>query len=165
MTDEYVQIRLEVLKSERLPGVSRDIVKLLHEWGMTKEPQECLWVIALDANKHIRRVVEVSRGGHADMTVELQPLLTAVLAVGAIQFVIVHNHPTLNPSPSITDWNLTQTVMVAANNCGLILTDHLIVTPKAEFYSFKDAGLIGEATRGLGGAPLKRKAASTRRKS
>lgn len=160
MTDQYVQIRLDVLKTERLPTGSRNVVQLLHDWGFTKEPQECLWVIAYDANAHLRNVVEVSRGGHADMMVDLQPLLTAVLALGAIQFTIVHNHPTLNPSPSQADWTLTQMILTAGNACGLVLEDHLIVTPTGDYYSFRDAGLILPPAKPLGGAPLK----TTRRK-
>jgi hypothetical protein len=67
----------------------------------------------------------------------------------------------MRPDPSISDWNLTQMVMTAANTCGLVLEEHLIVTPTGDFFSFKDAGYI--APFKIGGAPLKTKAASTRR--
>lgn len=163
MTDQYVQLRLEVLKTERLPVGARNVVQLLDDWGFTKEPQECLWVIAYDAQEHLRTVVEVSRGGHAEMHVHIQPLLTAVLNAGAIAFTIVHNHPTLTPAPSMTDWDLTQKVMAASDACGLVLEEHLIITPTGEYYSFREAGLILPLATPVGGKPLR--AATRKRKS
>jgi DNA repair protein RadC len=165
LTDhQYVQLRLDVLKTETLPAGSRDIVQLLHTWGMAKEPQECAWVIAYDANGNLRNVVEVARGGHAELTVEIQPVLTAVLAVGAIAFTFVHNHPTMSPTPSTNDWELTQKMMTAANACGLVFEEHLIITPMGDYYSFRDAGLILPPAKRLGAPPMKApKAATTRR--
>lgn len=159
----YVNLRLDVVRSQVLPEGSRDLARLLTEWGLANEPQECAWVVAYDANLNVRNVTEVARGGHAEMTVEIQPVMTAVLALGALRFTFVHNHPTMTADPSVTDWHLTQKIMEAANTCGIVFDEHLIITPTGEYYSFRDAGLILPPARGIGGKRLS-KAASGRKK-
>ncbi len=158
MTIQYVNLRLEILKSDVLPENSRDLVRLLDKWGLTKEPQECGWVIAYDANLNIRNVTEVTRGGHADMDIHIQPVLTAVLALGAIKWIFVHNHPTMTVTPSISDGITTHKLMAASNACGLVMEDHLIIAPTGDYYSFYDAGMIQRVQ--VGGQPMRTKAAS-----
>ena len=163
MIDRYATLQLEILKTEKLPGDSRSVAKLCQDWGLGKQPQEVLWVIAYDLNSNIRTVIEVARGGHSEMYVSIPNVLTAVLTTGAIAFTLAHNHPALGLLPSVSDHNLNLAIMEAANAVSLIYEEHLIVGPSDEYFSFVDAGLLKPASRG-GGKPvnLKRAAAQAR---
>lgn len=149
--DRFAKLNLEILKVQSLPDGSRPIARLLQDWGLGKEPQECFWVIAVDVVGHIRTVVEVARGGHDRQEVHIPSVMTAVLSVGASSFTVAHNHPSIDIRPSVPDGVVTHTIMDAANACGLSFEEHLIIGPTPTYFSFVDAGLL--IPLGRGGAP------------
>lgn len=139
---EYVRIHLEVLKSERIATGPNALVKLVQNLGLHTQTQEAMWVIAFGKNGHLHRVVEVARGKHDEVAVDIASTLTAVLAAGAPRFALAHNHPTMQALPSLSDIHQTNHFMEAANTVGLLFEDHVIVEPKGDFYSFATAGKI-----------------------
>jgi DNA repair protein RadC len=57
--------------------------------------------------------------------------------------IVVHNHPSGEPTPSPEDVALTRRLQSAAVILDLPLLDHLIVGEAERYYSFREAGLIG----------------------
>jgi len=157
---DFAEVHLKVVRKQKLPSQPTAIARLLTEWGLSTMTQECIWVIATDANGHIRTVVEVARGGHADVELHIPSVMTAVLAAGATVFTLAHNHPTGNPNPSVDDQDLTHKVMEAANACGLVFEEHIIVEPSGGSFSFVENKLLIPAPRG-GGRPLSIKRAAS----
>jgi DNA repair protein RadC len=147
--ERFARLSLEIIKTAWLEEGSRPLAKLVQDWGLGKQPQECLWVIAYDAAGGLRTIMEVARGGHTELQVDLPSLLTAVLVTGAEVFSVAHNHPVPESvAPSVSDGALNHAIMNAANICGLIYEEHVIVCPTKEYFSFRDAGLIKPAPRG-----------------
>lgn len=141
----YARVHLEIEKSDVLSFGG--LAALVKRYGLHSQPQEALWVIANDAVGNIRTIIEVARGGHAHVQLDLPSTFTAILATAAPMFSIAHNHPTLSVLPSPEDIHLTKSVMNAANVLGLLFEDHVIVEPSGESFSFREAGLIDGATR------------------
>ncbi|HIC29113.1 MAG TPA: hypothetical protein EYO85_06705, partial [Rhodospirillales bacterium] len=63
------------------------------------------------------------------------------LELGATAVIMVHNHPSGDPTPSKADIDMTKEVQDADAKLGIMLHDHPIVT-KAGHSSFKDMGLL-----------------------
>ncbi len=59
----------------------------------------------------------------------------------ASKIVLVHNHPSGDPSPSQADIEITHRVSKAGEIIGIKLLDHIIIGG-TEFYSFADEGMI-----------------------
>lgn len=135
-------MRLHILYDEDLPGDFHDVPRLFQSWGLHREPQECVWVVAYDANMTVRNVIEVSRGTHTRSEVHIPTVMAAVMTAGCERFILVHNHPSKRLAPSKGDKVLTEQIMAAANACGLYLEDHIILTPNGKYYSFADRGLL-----------------------
>ena len=77
---------------------------------------------------------------HASVDLHVPTLLAAVLTAGAERFMVAHNHPTGDPSPTHADLVFTLRVREAADVVGLFFEDHLIVTPrKSRYVSLVDA--------------------------
>lgn len=57
--------------------------------------------------------------------------------LGASSFVVVHNHPSGDPSPSIDDNATTKRLKSAADIMGIPLVDHIIIGDST-FYSYAD---------------------------
>lgn len=142
----HAQLELRVLRDdEHMPEDARQLGPLMARWGLSAQPQECIWIVAYDSNLAVRTVIEVARGAHTSVDAHLPTMLAAVLTTGAERFILVHNHPNGVLAPTTADFALTTTVLTAANACGLYLEDHLIVVPKGFSFSFVDAGYLTPA--------------------
>jgi DNA repair protein RadC len=88
---------------------------------------EELWLLALDGRGHLRGARCIARGGLHGAAVRAVDPLRAALRLDASAFVLVHNHPSGDPSPSREDVLLTAHVADAAAIVGLALLDHVVV--------------------------------------
>lgn len=142
------ELRLETLaeKEESFPEYLNDVPRMLQGWGLHKEPVECVWVIAYDAQMTIKTVVEISRGTHTRSEVHIPTVMAAVLTAGCERFMLAHNHPTKRLQPSKGDRDITRKIMAAANACGLFFEDHIIITPNGKWLSFTQRGIIKPAS-------------------
>lgn len=85
---------------------------------------------------------EVQQRGTVDHTpVYPREIIKRALEHGASAIILVHNHPSGNPSPSKEDIEMTKLVAQAAQPFNIRIHDHVIVASKGH-YSFKSHGLI-----------------------
>ena len=73
-------------------------------------------------------------------------ILRPVIAGAANAFVIIHNHPSGDPSPSQSDVSFTRRMVEAANIMQIRLLDHIIIGAPArercDYFSFREDGTI-----------------------
>ena len=87
------------------------------------------------------KCVQLSRGGLTETAVDVRQLMKHALLASATCFVLVHNHPSGNVTPSTADCDLTTRVQRAAQTMNIRMIDHLIVTD-GDYYSFAEAGRL-----------------------
>ena len=98
--------------------------------------EEC-WVLFLNhANRLIGKEM-VSKGGMESTTVDKRVILRRALDRKASGVILVHNHPSGSPYPSVEDIRQTRELGKALASCDLHLVDHVIVSARS-FYSFSD---------------------------
>lgn len=85
----------------------------------------------------------ITRGVLNEVTYHPREVLREVLRHQAYSFVLAHNHPSGDPSPSRADKEVTKAMITAASLVGIRLDDHLIVGDKT-YYSFFDSKQIPE---------------------
>jgi DNA repair protein RadC len=68
-------------------------------------------------------------------------VLISVLRAGAVSFVVLHNHPSGDPQPSIQDRTVTKRLQRAGEIVGIPLTDHIIIGDK-RYFSFVESGCL-----------------------
>lgn len=105
--------------------------------------QEELWVLLLDVQQQIISKEMVYKGTVDAATVRIAELLRPAVIAGAPKMVLVHNHPSGNPTPSPGDIRVTTRANTSAKMLEIELQDHVIVG-KDHFISMKLAGLISE---------------------
>jgi DNA repair protein RadC len=147
IVDRMVEIRL-VPAREILVPPPPELSTMLTEYGLSTMAQEAIWVISYDAVTQARTIVEVARGGYHDVQVHVPTVISAVLLAATDRFILAHNHPSGDVSPTANDMLLTHRVMDAANIVGIYFEDHLIVGPNDEFFSLTRAGLLIPVRRG-----------------
>lgn len=119
---------------------STDIYNLFHPM-LCDLGQEEFWVLLLNPSARVIDKVRISRGGIDHTTADVRSILREALLQRATQIVLIHNHPSGNPTPSTNDRTLTASVQKAAQTMNIRLTDHIIVTD-GKYYSFCDEGLL-----------------------
>ena len=88
---------------------------------------ERMVAVALDGRRHVVAEVEVARGGRHGLSLTAADVLRPMVRAGAAAFVLVHNHPSGDPTPSPDDVEMTMVVEAAADIVGIPLLDHVVV--------------------------------------
>ena len=108
--------------------------------------REVLRVLLLDTRKHLIRIEDISIGTLNETTAHPREILRPVLAHAAHSFILVHNHPSGDPTPSRADRALTRRIADAAVLMQIEFVDHVIIGhPKdgqEPFFSFREMGLL-----------------------
>jgi DNA repair protein RadC len=109
--------------------------------SMAYSHQEQFRILFLD-KKNTLIGDEVQQKGTVDHTpVYPREVVKRALELGATAIIMVHNHPSGDPTPSKADVDMTKQVVDAARSLGIAVHDHVIIA-KRENYSFKSHGLL-----------------------
>jgi DNA repair protein RadC len=115
-----------VLRPFRFPDAAA-----VFQWAngrLSSLDHEELWVLALDAGNALRAARRVAQGGLHGLTVSARDPLRIALREGASAFILVHNHPSGDPTPSREDIEFTERMARAGDVVGTPLVDHVVVT-------------------------------------
>lgn len=109
--------------------------------------QEVVLVLLLNQRLRLIQQVEIFRGTVNESPAHPREILAKALAMNAPAFVLAHNHPSGDPSPSDADKRITRRIREAADAMGIEFTDHLIIGCPASdrplpYFSFRQAGLL-----------------------
>jgi len=108
-------------------------------------PHEEMWLVCLDGRNRVRGLRRVAQGGLHGMSVQPRDVLRAAIYEAASAMILVHNHPSGDPSPSPEDLVLTRKIAEAAAAIGVPLVDHVIVEPSGRYASLLDLGVLEPA--------------------
>ncbi len=93
-------------------------------------------------NKNVLIADEVQQSGTVDHTpVYPREVVKRALELSATALIMVHNHPSGDPTPSEADIAMTREVRDAGDKLGIVLHDHVVVA-KGGYQSFKTLGLL-----------------------
>jgi DNA repair protein RadC len=105
-------------------------------------PHEELWLLCLDARNRVRSLRRVAMGGVHGLSIRPCDVLRAAIYEAAVSMVLVHNHPSGDPTPSPEDVAMTRQLVEAGRLVGIPLLDHVIVAPSGTYASLLDLGAI-----------------------
>ncbi|MEX0956038.1 MAG: DNA repair protein RadC [Rhizobiaceae bacterium] len=109
--------------------------------AMAFEPREQFRILFLD-KKNVLIADEVQQTGTVDHTpVYPREIVRRALELSATAVILVHNHPSGDPTPSPADIDMTKTIIETAKPLGIAVHDHIIVG-KSGHASFKGMQLI-----------------------
>jgi DNA repair protein RadC len=112
---------------QREPIVSLSEVERWAAPRLSQLEHEELWLLCLDAKNGLKAEVEVARGGALGCSLTPADVLRPAVRNGASALVLVHNHPSGDPTPSRDDVAMTRTLARACRVVGIPLLDHVVV--------------------------------------
>ena len=104
--------------------------------SMARERNEVFRVLFLNAKNHVISDQVLSQGTTSSVNVSIRAIAEKSLQVGATAILLLHNHPSGDPLPSLEDLEMTRKIENALTPLAIRLHDHVIVG-KGRFYSLK----------------------------
>jgi DNA repair protein RadC len=122
---------------EAVVDVARDLLRD-HD-----DDKEHFWVVLLNAQNHYLMAHLVSTGTQSATLVHPREVLGPALREGASALILIHNHPSGDPTPSKEDTRLTRQLVDAARLMDLRIHDHVIIgNGSGAWMSFAARGLM-----------------------
>ena len=84
-------------------------------------------MLVLNIKNVLLKILDISYGGTGFATADPKDILTEPVKMGAPRIIVVHNHPTGDPTPSKEDIKFTKRLYVASGYLGIDLIDHIII--------------------------------------
>ena len=112
----------------------------LIQFEMSVLEQEELRVILLDTRNRVIKIEPVYRGSVNTSQVRVGELFKAAIRANATSLVVVHNHPSGDPTPSPDDVAVTRAIVSAGKLLDIDVLDHLVIG-RGSFVSLKERGL------------------------
>jgi DNA repair protein RadC len=117
---------MEVVHHRSLLGHAEDVYRCVAPRiaGLT---QEVLIAIGVDVRNGLLDIVEVARGGIAHVEVHPREVFRPLIRMAAAGGVLVHNHPSGDPTPSREDCELTVRMRDIGRMLGIPIIDHVVI--------------------------------------
>jgi DNA repair protein RadC len=119
---------------------------------MGRLEREELRVVMLDTKNHVLRVATVYQGNVSSSLVRVGELFRDAVRLNAAGVILVHNHPSGDPTPSPDDLHLTAEALAAGRLLDIQLLDHLVIGHDA-YISLRDRGVAFDRPTGSARVP------------
>jgi DNA repair protein RadC len=133
--------RLSVADMGERPGIhSPEDAAALVGYEMGALEQEHLRVMLLDTRNRVLKVVEIYKGSLNSSAIRIGEIFRDAIRINAASVILVHNHPSGDPTPSPEDISVTKAIITAGELMDIEVLDHLVIG-KNSFISMKSKGL------------------------
>ena len=109
--------------------------------AMAHSPVEEVRVLFLNAKNVLLANEAMWRGAVDEASVHVREVIARAIALGATALIIVHNHPSGDPTPSAQDIRLTRDLVEAGRHMKVVVHDHVIVGTQGQS-SLRAMGLM-----------------------
>ena len=103
--------------------------------------EEYLYMLCMNTKLDMIGVFEISHGNANSSIVGTREIFQKALLANAISIVMIHNHPSGDPTPSSEDVEVTKRLVEAGNIIGIQVLDHLIIG-RPGYSSLKEKGYM-----------------------
>ena len=130
----YMSIR-EDITGKRVKD-PKDAVEVAGDRLRTLDHEE-LWVAYLNRDNVVVSFEMLFKGSLDSVNISHKQIIAKALSKNASNLILFHNHPSGNPTPSISDINQTRMVTNACKTMEMQMLDHIIIG-SGSYYSFAD---------------------------
>lgn len=103
---------------------------------------EVFKLVCLNTKNHIIHSQNITKGVVNGSVISTRELFKEAILRHAYSIIIMHNHPTGNPSPSKEDIEVTNKIKKAGEIMDIRLIDHIIYGNVESYFSFKENGYL-----------------------
>ena len=133
--------RLEESRSESLSITTPNAIYSLFSAKLKNENQERFYVVFLNTKNKLTSYKEMFVGGLDRSLVHARDIFREAVKNNAARIILVHNHPSGDPTPSAADTEVTKKIIAAGEVLGISVIDHIIIG-NGSFVSLKAINAI-----------------------
>lgn len=104
----------------------QDVANLLND-ELKYEKRELVKVIILNTKNIVMKVTDICLGTENSAILKPRDALIDAVKMGTPKIILVHNHPSGDPTPSSEDINFTNRLIQASSVIGIELLDHVVI--------------------------------------
>lgn len=120
---------------------SADVARMaVHVLGLDKDPEEVLTLLTMNTKGTVTGIFEVSRGTINSTLSTPREVFKRALLDNAARIILIHNHPSGDPTPSKDDIYMTDGMVKCGELLKIEVLDHLIVGLGGEWVSLREHG-------------------------
>ena len=138
---EFCRRVAEANAYEDLSFNSPDTVAAYYMESMRHRSRECVLLICLDAKGHLLKEMELSKGTVKSSLLSPRDVFLEALKAEAVHILLMHNHPSGDPTPSKADLSITKSIAELGEKLDIPLIDHIIIGDN-KYISFKEQGYL-----------------------
>lgn len=131
----YPELDRKMNSPEKVVMLARNFLHL-HE-----QTEEYLYMICMNVKLELTSVFELSHGNVNSSIVSVREMFQKALLANAVNIIVMHNHPSGDPTPSREDIQVTKRMVDAGDLLGVQVLDHIIVG-RPGYSSLKDKGYM-----------------------
>jgi DNA repair protein RadC len=133
------ELKLIQAAAQRLTRASVVNRPMLSSWNaiidycraaMAYEEQESFRLLFVDKKNQLIADEEQQRGTVDHTPVYTREVMKRALELSASAIILVHNHPSGDPTPSLADIDMTKKIVAAGEKLGILIHDHIIIARK-----------------------------------
>ena len=133
--------RLTLEAPEQRPTINSPAdAAALVQYEMAALEQEHLRVLLLDTRNHVLEIAEIYKGSVNSSQVRVGEIFKAAVRRNASGLIVVHNHPSGDPTPSPDDAAVTRAIVQAGKLLDVDVLDHLVIG-QGRWVSLKERGV------------------------
>jgi DNA repair protein RadC len=121
---------------------SEDVFAHFHQ-RLRDKKKESFFTLLLDSKNRIIKEERISEGTLTSSLVHPREAFTPAIRESATSLILVHNHPSGDPTPSREDEEVTRRLVEGGKLLGISVLDHIIIGQES-YYSFADRGKFGD---------------------
>ena len=112
-----------------------------HFLHLHEQTEEYLYMICMNVKLDMTSVFELSHGNVNSSIVSVREMFQKALLANAVSVIVMHNHPSGDPTPSREDIKVTKRMVDAGDLLGVQVLDHIIVG-RPGYTSLKEKGYL-----------------------
>ncbi|MGN0430720.1 MAG: DNA repair protein RadC [Lachnospiraceae bacterium] len=109
--------------------------------ALRHKDKECVLLLMLDAKGRLIKETEVSKGTVKSSLLSPREVFIEALRAEAVHIILLHNHPSGDPTPSREDMEVTASIAQMGQKLDVPLVDHIIIGDN-RYISFKEKGYL-----------------------
>ena len=131
--------QMEYITQKGVSSVS-EVVEVARQLGFADLAEEYFGIICLNAKGEINHYHEVSHGDLISSVTNPREIFKRAMLSNAASIVLIHLHPSGNPTASECDIEATKRIAEVGHIIGIPVIDHVIIGEDYDYYSMKAKG-------------------------
>lgn len=130
----YPTLSYAIKSPDDAATIGREFMRI-HE-----QPEEYMYMICMNVKNKVIGVFEISHGTANSSLVSPREVFQKALLANAVSIIVMHNHPSGDPTASREDIEVTKRLVEAGKIIGVEVLDHIIIGDR--YSSLKEKGYM-----------------------